>query len=425
MAQCAMVESSRVIILAVMSKEATHFSRTPSSVPVIALIALTSALVVSACNTPTPTGSPLVTPTTTALPPAPTVPVPTTAPITAPDGLAVAFVADGTLWLWRAGVDPVPLTRADAFPSPQLSDDGQWIAFARESSAMIIAADGANEQAATVEGVVDQFVWRPGATELYLTSAGSAGTTVSRVDPASGIVIALGAFAADSAVTFAPDGAHLAIVAPDLLQLTDADGAPVGEPLEYPAVAVSDTQRWRPTPVWVDNATARLFTITETGVNAETIVWEVGVDKAAQEVARQGGAAFGGLLSPDGKQVLFVRDDQTLGLWDIATGESRQALDAVGASVVAWTPDSQAYVYTGIDPLQPFVIGVEPDAVARPAGTGPVLSLSWLADQWALYTSVAGGGEQLRLVEVGQTDGLIGISSSGAIGYDAVIVEAR
>ena len=95
------------------------------------------------------------------------------------------------------------------------------------------------------------------------------------------------------------------------------------------------------------------------------------------------------------------------------------------ASAVAWAPDSHSYVCTGIDPLQPFVIGVQPDAVARPAGTGPVLSLSWLADQWALYTSVAGGGEQLRLVEVGQTDGLIGISSSGAISFDAVLVGER
>ncbi len=414
-----------MIILAVMSKEANLFSRTPSSARVAVLIAMTSAVVVSACNTPTPTASPLVTPTVTALPPAPTVPVPTAAPVATPDGLAVAFVADGTLWLWRAKVDPVPLTRADAFPSPQLSDDGGWIAFSREGSATIIAADGANEQAVNVEGAVDQFVWRPGVAELYLTSAGSAGTTVSRVDPADGIVIALGAFAADSAVTFSPDGTHLAITAPDHLQLTDAEGAPVGEPLEYPAVAVSDTQRWRPTPVWIDDATVRVFTITETGVNAETVIWEIGVEKAAQEVARQGGAAFGGLLSPDGNQLLFVRNDQTLGLWDIATGEARQALDAAGASAVAWTPDSQSYVYTGIDPLQPFIIGVAPDAVARPVGTGPVMSLNWLADEWALYTSVAGGGEQLRIVEVGQTDGLIGVSSSGAIGYDAVVVGER
>lgn len=389
------------------------------------VIALVGVVVVSACNTPTPTAGPLVTPTVTSLPPAPTVPVPTAAPVSTPDGLAVAFVADGTLWLWRAKVDPVPLTRADAFPSPQLSDDGGWIAFWREGSALVIAADGANEQTVTVDGTVDQFVWRPGVAELYLTSAGSAGTTVSRFVPADGVAIALGAFASDSAVTFSPDGAHLAIAAPDHLQVTDADGAPVGEPLEYPAVAVSDTQRWRPTPVWIDNATVRVFTITETGVNAETVVWELGVEEAAQEVARQGGAAFGGLLSPDGKQLLFVRTDQTLGLWDIAAGEARQALDAVGASAVAWTPDSQAYVYTGIDPLQPFVIGVAPDAVARPVGTGPVMSLSWLAGEWALYTSVAGGGEQLRVVEVGKTDGLIGISSSGAIGYDAVVVGER
>lgn len=414
-----------MIILAVMLKAAIHFSRTSSLMRVVALAALTGAMVVSACNTPTPTASPLLTPTVTALPPAPTVAVPTTAPVAAPDGLAVAFVADGTLWLWRAKVDPVPLTRADAFPSPQLSDDGGWIAFSRDGSAMVIAADGANEQTVTVEGTVDQFVWRPGVAELYLTSMGSAGTTVSRFDATSASVSALGAFASDSAVTFSPDGAHLAITAPDHLQLTDAAGAPVGEPLEYPAVAVSDTQRWRPTPVWVDDSTVRVFTITETGVNAETVIWEIGVEEAAQEVARQGGAAFGGLLSPDGTQLLFVRADQTLGLWDIATGQARQTLDAIGASAVAWTPDSQSYVYTGIDPLQPFAIGVAPDAVARPVGTGPVMSLSWLADEWALYTSVAGGGEQLRIVEVGKTDGLIGVSSSGAIGYDAVIVEAR
>ena len=44
----------------------------------------------------------------------------------------------------------------------------------------------------TVDGTVDQFVWRPGVAELYLTSAGSAGTTVSRFVPADGVVIALG-----------------------------------------------------------------------------------------------------------------------------------------------------------------------------------------------------------------------------------------
>ncbi len=347
--------------------------------------------------------------------------VPTLAPVTAPEGLAVAFVADGTLWLWRTDEDPLPLTRADAFPAPALSTDGNWIAFTREGEAVVIAADGANEQAVGERRRrPTRSVWRPGQAELYLMSASEGATALSRFDPTSGSLTELGAFAADAALTFAADGEHLAIAAPDRLQLADAAGEIVGEALEYPAVAVSDTQRWRPTPVWIDDSTVRVFTITETGIDAETVVWEVGLDRAAEEVARQAGAAFGALLSPDGQHLLFVQTDQTLGAWDLRSGEARQVVDAPGASAVSWTPDSAAFVYTGIDPLQPFILGLEADATARPVGTGPVLSLRWLSDEWALYTSVAGAGEQLRLVAVGASDGLIGISSGGAIGFDAV-----
>jgi hypothetical protein len=403
-----------------MSLQARIFPNRLSINVAAASCALLIATGAAACTTPTPTAGPVATSTPAVTRLAPTVAVPTQAPVTAPDGLAVAFVADGTLWLWRTAEEPLPLTRADAFPAPTLSTDGNWIAFTREGGAVVIAADGANEQAVASAVAPDQYVWRPGQAELYLMSASEGATAMARFDPTSGSLTELGAFAADAALTFAADGEHLAIAAPDRLQLADAAGEVIGEALEYPAVAVSDTQRWRPTPVWIDDSTVRVFTITETGIDAETVVWEVGLDRAAEEVARQAGAAFGALLSPDGQHLLFVQTDQTLGMWDLGSDEARQVVDAPGASAVSWTPDSAAFVYTGIDPLQPFILGLEADATARPVGTGPVLSLRWLWDEWALYTSVAGAGEQLRLVAVGASDGLIGISSGGAIGFDAV-----
>ncbi len=382
-----------------------------------ATVAVAVSLV--ACNTSTPNA-----PTSAATQSLPTAvlstvtPAPTSAPVQAPAGLTVAFVADGTLWLWRTHEDPVPLTTAEAFPAPQLSSDGSWIAFARAGNAVVIGSDGANEQVVQVAGTPGQISWRPGHAEAYLTTPAEGETVLQRFDPATGALTEIGRFGADAAFTFAPDGEHLAVVTADRLQLADAEGVVVGDALDYPAVAVSDTQQWRPTPVWVADAVVRLFTVTETGSAAETIVWEASLDAAPSEVTRQVGAAFGGLLSPDGRRLLFVQADSTLGLWDLETGEARQVLDAPGSAALAWTPDSAAYVYTGIDPLQPFVIGLEPDSVPHPVGGG-VLSLRWLTADWVLFTTVAGAGEQLRLAEVGASDGLLGISAAGAIGYDA------
>lgn len=397
-----------------MSIRSTKFTIHTGLITLAAVAALATA-----CTVPPPDVTPTAAPLPTAVL-ATITPAPTTEPVKAPADLAVAFVADGTLWLWRTAEDPIPLTKADAFPAPTLSVDAAWLAFTRGGGAFVIGADGANEQPITLDGVPGQLAWHPAQSTLYVTSSAEAATVLQRFDPTTGALSELARFGADATLAIAPDGAHLAIVTPESLQLTDADGVAVGAELTFPAVAVSDTQRWRPTATWIDDSTARLFTITSADGDAATVVWEIGLEAAAAEIARQPGAAFGGLLAPDGKRMLFTRADQTLGLWDLETGAATQVLDAPGAAALAWTPDSQAYVYTGVDPLQPFVIGVAPESVARPAGIGPVLSLRWLSGDWLLYTSAAGAGEQLRLAEVGQSDGLIGVSAAGAIGYDGL-----
>lgn len=393
-----------------MSNRSCHFSRR------VLISAACVAFVASACTTTPPDVTPSALPTAVL---ATVTPAATFAPVQAPEGLSVAFVADGTLWLWRVAEDPVPLTRADAFPAPTLSSDGAWIAFYQAGAVAVIGADGAGEQLVPGANQASQAAWRPDHGELFVMTPAETATVLQRFDPATGEASEVARFAVDAAFTFAPDGAHLAVVTPERLQLLDAQGAAVGTALDFPAVAIGDTQRWRPTPVWVDATTARLFTITTAGLDAETVVWQAALDAEPSEVARQPGAAFGGLLAPDGRALLFTRSDQTLGLWDLETGEARQVVDAQGAAALAWTPNSRAFVYTGIDPLQPFVLGLEPDAFARPAGVGPVMSLSWLTGDWLLYTSVTGGGEQLRLAEVGNSDGLIGISAAGAIGFDS------
>lgn len=381
---------------------------------------LLAAVGLAACQTSTPTSAPTVPVVTPTLAPITPPPAPTFAPIESPDGLVVAFVADGTLWLWRTGEDPVPLTTADAFPAPTLSSDGAWIAFTRAGGVLTIATTGADERVVPLVGGIGQYTWRPGAAELVLTIAVAAETQLQRFDPTTGDLSEVGTFGADAAFTFAPDGAHLALATPEQLQLLTAAGEPVGEPLAFPAIAISDTQRWRPTPVWLDVETVRLFTITSADEDAETVVWEVSVAGASTEVARQPGAAFGGLLAPDGVRLLFSQADQTLGLWELEAGTGRTAIDAPGAAALAWA-SAEAYVYTGIDPLQPFVQGVAPDALPRPIGRGQVLALKWLTGEWVLYSATADAGEQLRLAEVGGVDSLLGISSAGAIGYDALI----
>lgn len=393
-----------------MSNRSSHFSRR------VLISAACVAFVASACTATPPEVTPSALPTAVL---ATVTPAATFAPVQAPEGLSVIFVADGTLWLWADAEDPVPLTRADAFPAPTLSSDGAWITFYQSGAVAVIGANGAGEQLVPGANQASQAAWRPDHTELFVMTPAEAATVLQRFDPATGEASEVARFAVEAAFTFAPDGAHLAVVTPERLQLIDAQGAAVGTALDFPAVAIGDTQRWRPTPVWVDAATVRLFTITSADLDAETVVWQAALDAEPNEIARQPGAAFGGLLAPDGRALLFTRPDQTLGLWDLETGEARQVVDAQGAAALAWTPDSRAFVYTGIDPLQPFVLGLEPDAFARPAGVGPVMSLSWLTGDWLLYTSVAGGGEQLRLAEVGKSDGLIGISAAGAIGFDS------
>jgi acylaminoacyl-peptidase len=266
-------------------------------------------------------------------------------------------------------LQPADLFQLEYAADPQISPDGQWVAYVRQwsdnmtdrrySNIWLVKADGSLHRPLTSGKFEETSArWSPDGKRLAYVSnrSGSAQLYVRWMDTGESYALTNGG-PAPSAPTWSPDGTQLAF-----LQLVPKPALVIGKPITPPAGAT-----WSPPPKYTDKLVFRFNGVGEVppGFMHAFVVRADG--GAARQVTsgdfHHGGTSFGGGSidwTPDGAElVLSARrgdnpefNSRETDLWAFAVkdGKARRLTDRFGPDQSpAVSPDGRLIAYTGYD----------------------------------------------------------------------------
>jgi hypothetical protein len=411
------------------------------------------------------------TPTSALATPQPALPAFTPVPVesfTAPDGLRVALVKEGNVWLWAAEAKRwVRLTTGGGADwDVRISDDGAIVAFLRGEELWAVNHDGTGERRlvttqdlAAMEpkdpGVrLHRFEWVPGAhtlafnTRLRMAIGQVLNDDLHLVDADTREHTVLLSPGQGGEFYYSPDGSEIAIVTPGSIHLIDADGGNRRDAvLTYTPVATHSEYAYYAQPVWAPDSTALRVAIPPADPQAapgqRTTIWHIPGDGSPArlvtsiEVAPVLGPHIV-LLSPDLNLVAYaqLRQPENGSAEDVQLWLQVQRLDN-GDWIAfphpsifhAWAPDSRHFAFqSGRTPQ--LLIGQwsgPTKAGGVDAGT-PVSDLRWVDAGYHLFLAQrsAAAGEQsdgweLILSDVHGSNTILA-STERFLRYDSAIV---
>ncbi len=446
-----------VLLLAACSPQGPQASQAPQvdtdSLGTIAAATVDALLALTQTAQAQPEAT-LTQPPTPALTPEVTPAVAATAELPADAGmdLKVAYSdGQGNLWFWQSGSDPLQLTASGDVADFALSPDGGKIFFARAAgyvtdSLWLIDTDGSNERevmaAADFEALdrpaqasgtsPAQLGWVPGSATAVFTTYhyfdgpgfdpgddlrlvnGSTGAVTTLLEPGEG----------GGMYFYSPDGAQIALVTPNQIDLINSDGSNRrGGVLVYEDILMYTESPFYAQPVWAADG-SRLRVV----IPAKDRLGNPDEPGSVWEVPAAGGAAFkvlefstnglgpGAFVSPDLNTLVYFQNVGTGGQQELHIASLDGSADEVYASGslnwVGWAEDGPRFVWT-----QFGQVGADRQAYLGQAGQSPVLlgapqsplDLAWVAGDrflfldndggappaWTLYLGTVGGPNQV------------------------------
>ena len=373
---------------------------------------------------------------------APTLPPP-------PQVLHVAYVKDNNVWIWAEGVGVMPLTASGGIQDVRISDDGQVVAYVRESvpfhpEIRTINTDGSGERIlvssadflATYSGSPGdapkgigefQMGWQPGSHVLYYnTQPLFEGPGLMGYDD----LIMVNADTLDKVTIFnpgdggifyfSPNGAQLAIVTPTSISLADADGSNLRRNvLSFASVITYSEYLYYPDPVWAADSSALRVAIPPADPMLEPLnptgLWYIPIDGSP--------AVFSGnilaipfawpdtAISPDLSRVGYVTPVgiPTDNLRELHLANADATGDTVyisgeSAEFIGWLPNSTQFVFVvrGSGVTRGTHVGSVGGGYTT-LSTGPSLmhAITWVDSTHFLYLWNNSGTWELRYNELG------------------------
>jgi acylaminoacyl-peptidase len=266
-------------------------------------------------------------------------------------------------------LQPADIFQLEYAADPQISPDGQWVAYVRQwsdnmtdrrySNIWLVKADGSLHRPLTSGKFEETSArWSPDGKRLAYVSnrSGSAQLYVRWMDTGESYAVTNGG-PAPSAPTWSPDGTQLAY-----LQLVPKPALVIGKPITPPAGAT-----WSPPPKYTDQLVFRFNGVGEVppGFMHAFVVRADG--GAARQVTsgdfHHGGTSFGGgsiAWTPDGADLVLASrrgdnpefNSRETDLWAFAVkdGKARRLTDRFGPDQSpAVSPDGKLIAYTGYD----------------------------------------------------------------------------
>ena len=133
------------------------------------------------------------------------------------------------------------------------------------------------------------------------------------------------------------------------------------------------------------------------GSSDETLrIWDAATGENLKILEGHGGAVRAVAWSPDGRRVVSAASDKTLRIWDTASGESLMILEGHGGAMssVAWSPDGKQIVSGSSSGLRIWDAASGKTLQTMEFWRGDVVSVAWSPDGTQI---VSGSGMTIRL----------------------------
>lgn len=367
-----------------------------------------------------------------------------------PDGLRIAYVSEGNLWLWSAEVGAKMAYSGDEVYDLRFSDDGTLVAFmtriedrqvvegVRFSHFWVVNSDGSNLRqllnAATVNalspipgralGAVPyhwQFV--PGThtlafnTRLLFTGPGVVVQDDLRLlDVDAGSVSTLLDVDQGGKFSYSPDGSQMALVRPGEIDLVNADGGNRRDNvLTHPIVNTASDYHFYAIPRWHSDSSQLSVVIPSAqpfGDIPSMSVWTIPADGSSPSLESEfpgGMAVFYSdlMLSPDFSKVAYMErfGEPSDTIWEMRAAN----LDGSGDTVLhtgkfrftSWDRSSSGVVYSEGGSF--FLVNLNDGSIQPLTDHPPAQEISWIDEEWFLYFSgeAYSGSYDLRIGSIG------------------------